>query len=117
MSEPIDWIAAADALRIVSDRLGMDGAQAALVAGAGAIATRARRFTVEVPNACGQKAVLEDELVEIPREFWSGQGGTTPDQDWDAGSFSTWVNNSFQHQAFGVEFDRAALAALAQPAG
>ena len=112
-----DWIAAAEALRIAGDRLGADAA-GALVAGAqsGAIKARAARFTVEVPNACGQKMKFEDEAVELPPEFWSSEGRETVSHDWNAGSFLTIVNGSFEHQAFGVEFDRAAVEALAERA-
>jgi hypothetical protein len=119
MAEPIAWIAAADALSIARDRLGLEAARAALVAGAasGAIKTRARRFAVEVPNACGQKARFEDELVELPHEFWSSEGRVPVERDWDAGAFATLVNDNFRHEAFGVEFDRAAIDALVQPAG
>ena len=118
MMETTDWIAAAEALKIASDRFGVDEARAALVAGAesGGIRTRAQRFTVEVPNACGQKARFEDELIELPLEFWSSEGRTALERDWDAGSFSSLVNANFQHQAFGVEFDRAAVEALVRQA-
>jgi hypothetical protein len=118
MSEPIEWIAAAEALRIAAGRLGRDDAPKALVAGAeaGAIGTRAGRFTVEVPNACGQKARFEDELVELPQEFWSSEGRVVVARDWDAGTFATLVNDNFRHEAFDVEFDRAGIDALAQPA-
>lgn len=116
MAGPTDWIAAADALRRASNHLAAQEARAALVAGAeaGAIVARAQRFTVEVPNACGQKMAFEDELVELPREFWSSEGRVMKDQDWEAGAFSSVVNDNFRHEAFGVEFDRAAVDALLQ---
>ena len=116
MAGTTDWIAAAEALKIAEDRLGADGPAGALIAAAeaGAIKARAQRFTVELPNACGQKAVLDDELVEIPPEFWSSQGRALVEQDWESGVFASLVNASFQHQAFGVEFDRAAIEALVQ---
>jgi hypothetical protein len=108
-----EWITAAEAVKIACDRLGADAAKA-LTAGAaaGRIKTRAARFTVEVPNACGQKMKFEDEQVELPPEFWSSEGRESVAQDWDAGCFLTLVNASFEHQAFGVEFDRAAVEAL-----
>jgi len=117
MAGTIDWITAAEALTIASDQLGADAAAGTLIAGAGsgAIATRAQRFIVEVPNACGQKMTFEDEQVELPREFWSSEGRDMQAQDWGAGDFSSLVNGSFQHQAFGVEFARDAIEALAQP--
>lgn len=110
-----DWITAAEALNIAGVRLGADSAASTLIAGAasGAIATRAQRFIVETPNACGQKMVFEDELVELPREFWSSENRVMEAQDWAAGDFASLVNGSFQHQAFGVAFARAAIEALA----
>ena len=119
MTGKSEWIGAAEALRIASARLGAEDAARRLAAGAesGAIATRAARFIVEVPNACGQKARFEDELVELPPEFWSSEGRETVAQDWDAGDFLTLVNASFHHEAFGVEFDRVAIEALAERAG
>lgn len=112
------WVAAAEALRIASDRLGADAA-GALAAGArsGEIRTRAARFLVEVPNACGQKMTFDDTAVELPPEFWSPDGRVTVAQDWNAGSFLTLVNDNFQHQAFGVEFDRADVEAVIDRAG
>jgi hypothetical protein len=115
MAVTSDWIAAAEALTIACDRLGADAAPATLIAGAasGAITTRAQRFIVETPNACGQKMVFEDEAVELPREFWSSEGRVMQAQDWAAGDFASLVNGSLQHQAFGVEFARVAIEALA----
>ena len=116
MAAATDWIGAAEALRIASDHLSPEDARATLIARAeaGAITTRAQRFTVEVPNACGQKMTFEDELVELPREFWSSEGRVLQTQDWEGGDFASLVNGSFQHQACGVEFDRAAIAALVE---
>jgi hypothetical protein len=118
MAETIAWIAAGEALRLASDQLGAEAAQAALVAGAesGRIRTRASRFTVELPNACGQKMRFEDELVELPEEFWSSTGRTPIERDWAAGNFTTLVNDNFHHQAIGVEFDQAGIEAVVRPA-
>jgi hypothetical protein len=118
MTGTSDWIAAAEALSIASDRLGADAAPGALIAGAetGTIKARAQRFDVETPNACGQKMTFEDELVELPREFWSSDGRAMVEQDWAAGRFASLVNDNFRHQALGVEFDRGAIEALAQRA-
>ncbi len=110
MSATIDWITAAEALRIATAGFGADDAAKALVAGAesGAIKTRAARFAVEVPNACGQKARFEDDLAELPPEFWSSEGRVTVEQDWDAGRFLTWSTPASSIRPVGVEFDRAA---------
>jgi hypothetical protein len=117
MAETSAWIAANEALKLASDRLGAEAAQAALVAGAetGRIKTRASRFTVEVPNACGQKMRFEDELIELPQEFWSSAGRTPVERDWTAGNFTTLVNENFQHEAVGVEFDQAGIDAVVGP--
>ena len=113
------WIPAAEALRIATDWLDVDAARPAIIAAAhaGSIGTRARLFTVEVPNACGRKGVLEDHGIELPPEFWSADGKPPTEQDWDAGDFSTWINGNFQWQAFGVEFDQAGVLALASSKG
>jgi hypothetical protein len=108
------WIPAGEALRIVTDRLGEADARPAIVAGAhkGAIKTRARLFTHELPNACGRKPLLEDHFVELPPEFWWADVSAF-DQDWAAGDFATLIHNNLEWQAFGVEFDQAGISAIA----
>jgi hypothetical protein len=108
------WLAAAEALRIAADRIGAETARDAILAAAraGAVRAQAGLFTVELANACGAKGLIEEQSAELPPEFWTSDGQPLA-QDWDAGSFTSWVNGNFQRQAFDVAFDEAGIRGLA----
>jgi hypothetical protein len=48
----------------------------------------------------------DQELIEadLPRQFWWAEGHEALEQDWDAGSFSTWIEREQHWRAFGVRF-------------
>lgn len=50
--------------------------------------------------------------VEVPREFWRGDGSELPTQNWIAGDFNAGTENGEHWCAFGVRFDLEGLLAL-----
>ncbi|MEO5707150.1 MAG: hypothetical protein ABIT10_00990 [Alteraurantiacibacter sp.] len=47
--------------------------------------------------------------AKVPKEFWWANGQAALEQDWEAGDFSTWINNKEHWQAFGVRFPLSGL--------
>lgn len=48
----------------------------------------------------------------IGKRFWWAEGQEALEQDWEAGDFTTWINQKDEVKAFGVSFDFAALSEL-----
>lgn len=48
----------------------------------------------------------------IGKRFWWAEGQEALEQDWQAGDFTTWINQKDEVKAFGVSFDFAALSEL-----
>ncbi|QZH74145.1 MAG: hypothetical protein JY451_10380 [Erythrobacter sp.] len=57
-----------------------------------------------------QGQVERDRL--LPKNFWWAEGHEALEQDWDAGDFSTWIDEKIEVKAFGVSFDFLALSEL-----
>ncbi|MGI8943179.1 MAG: hypothetical protein ACR2FJ_02900 [Qipengyuania sp.] len=89
------WIAASQALELAGSNLALCERL-----GAGLIKSRARLFLKD-----------EERLEEVllPAQFWWAEGREALEQDWEAGDFSTWIDNSEHWQAFGVTLDLAGV--------
>lgn len=100
-----EWIKAPLALEYVSDGLLDYSARQRICerAHAGLIAAKAERIVWD-----GQEK--RDEL--IGKGFWWARGHEALEQDWQAGDFSTWIENKTEVRAFGVSFDFSALSDL-----
>lgn len=54
----------------------------------------------------------EERDHPIGKGFWWAKGREALNQDWQAGDFSTWINQAVEVKAFGVSFDFVALSEL-----
>ena len=54
----------------------------------------------------------EENNKEIPKGFWWAGGEDALRQDWEAGDFSTWVEEKIEVKAFDVSFDFMAISEL-----
>lgn len=112
----VDWMPARQALSLVQDRNGPRRAEAAIAtrAHAGHLRASADLFRKQVSDRRGDKKIEVERQVELPAEFWWAEGAAALEQNWQAGDFSTWIE---QHkwQAFGVSFDRAGIDAMLAP--
>jgi hypothetical protein len=92
------WIPAATALAILEEVSGSTLARLALCSRAhhGLVATKAHLFTSDSERR--PDAVL-------PTGFWWAEGHEALEQNWSAGDFSTWIKQTTQLKAFGVQFD------------
>lgn len=101
-----EWIAAAEAARVLKPTFGTYDAQMTICkrAHSGMIRARAQRFIVD--------SITRDDC-EIPKEFWWAEGHQSLTQNWVAGDFDTWSRDKQTHlQAFGVSFLRAEIEKL-----
>lgn len=89
------WIPASKALEIARDRYALCSRLHA-----GIIPARARLFKV------GDR---QKERFDIPPKFWWAGGHEALEQDWRSGDFSTWIDQKFHWQAFGVELSLAGV--------
>jgi hypothetical protein len=55
------------------------------------------------------------ESAIIPTQFWWAKGHAALEQNWEAGDFSTWINQTYEWKAFGVEFDFLGLKQMLSP--
>lgn len=97
-NESEEWVTAAESLKILEPILGYYSAAVRICerAFAGIIHARAEHF--QTKNGVQQN-------VNIPKEFWWAKGQQALVQDWAAGDFSTWIDNSTHElKAFGVTF-------------
>jgi hypothetical protein len=106
--EPIDdadWVAAAEALRLVSQIMNEYLAQHAIANRArdGLIRTRAVRFMKH-------RETLDD--VELPADFWWAGANAALKQNWATGDFSTWIDRRYEWKAYGVRFSRSDIEAM-----
>ncbi|HSQ96740.1 MAG TPA: hypothetical protein VLM18_11690 [Croceibacterium sp.] len=101
-----EWIAAATALRYLSDDVFTCNQQRAICerAHSGLIAAKA---DVLVWNG------EEHRERPIPKEFWWAEGHDALEQNWNTGDFSTWIDQKIEVKAFGVSFDFVGLSDLA----
>src|SRR3954447_16058394 len=54
------------------------------------------------------------ESAVVPTQFWWAKGHAALEQNWEAGDFSTWINQ-YEWKAFGVEFDFIGLKQMLSP--
>lgn len=101
-----EWIAAATALRFLSDEPYTYNEQRAICerAHSGMIAARADLLV------WGKE---EHADARIPKYFWWAEGHEALDQNWQSGDFSTWIDQKIEVKAFGVSFDFLAINELA----
>src|SRR5690554_2722835 len=94
------WITAKEALDLVSQAVTDYPANIVIAkrANAGLIGAKAKRF------------VSGDQVrdnYEIPKKFWWATGHAALEQSWGSGDFSTWIDDKYHLQAFGVTFRRS----------
>lgn len=112
-----DWISAHEAYALVSER-NQDACAATSIANrvhAGLVRSRARLFIFERAAARGEKEKISRENADLPSEFWWAKGETALEQNWEAGDFSTWIDDNYEWQAFGVQFERRDIEAMLAP--
>lgn len=101
-----EWIAAATALRYLSDETFTFNEQRAICerAHSGLIAAKADLL---VWNGEEHRQQL------IPKAFWWAEGYEALEQDWSRGDFSTWIDRKIEVKAFAVSFDFSGISELA----
>lgn len=104
MTDDQEWIPAGEALRLLKDTYGIQ-APSTICKRAHAGLLRARAVKIFMDNKPQVKQ-------EIPKEFWWAKGGASLKQNWKAGDFGTWINQTLHIEAFGVEFDKTGIEAL-----
>ena len=94
------WLSAAEALSLVSEAMGPYQAPRAIASRAhdGLVRSRAKRFI-------RHQQTLSD--VDLPSEFWWAGGEAALKQNWTSGDFSTWIDQLWHWNAYGVAFHRA----------
>ena len=101
------WIPARDAYDTIAKETHSETSYAICARAAeGLVQARARLFVTE-------KGRLENVL--IPAQFWWAKGHAALEQNWDAGDFSTWIDQAFEWKAFGIEFDFVGLRQMLSP--
>lgn len=102
------WVPASKALFLVARESGDHPANLAICerAHAGVLKSKAKLYIG--PN---QRA----EDAPIPAEFWWAEGHEALEQDWSRGDFSTWIDDSYQLKAFGVDFDFIGIREMLTP--
>jgi len=100
-----EWVRAAEAVAMLKPILDEYGACLRICARAhgGLIRARAEQFNH------GQRVFHNHD---IPKAFWWAEGHQALEQDWAAGDFSTWLDQSIHLRAFGVTFARADIEKL-----
>ncbi len=95
-----EWISADEAHQIVARAVGVLGA-------AEAICTRAHH---ELVSAKALRLIWHRETRDdcaVPKEFWWAKGKAALEQDWTTGDFSTWLDQTYELRAFGVQFRKS----------
>lgn len=65
----------------------------------------ARAKFLQLGEHCSQNAI-------VPKEFWWAKGHAALEADWDTGDFTTWINDSIECRALGVEVGLSGLSEL-----
>lgn len=113
-----EWMPAIAARQLVAERNGPAAPIATAIASrahVGLLRAKAELFRFEVRGEYGRKQWKELRDSEIPPEFWWAKGHAALEQNWQVGDFSTWIDNTYQMQAFGVKFDRQGIEAMLAP--
>ena len=101
------WIPARDAYdTIAHEGAGQPAIAICSRAAEGLLKTRAQVYIAK-------KVRTENALV--PTEFWWARGHSALEQDWETGDFETWIDQTYQLKAFGVEFDFLGLKQMLSP--
>ena len=106
MEEAADWVPAYDALKIlVDENFTAHSAMKTICvrANAGLIKAKATLFTVDEK---------EQSELDIPKKFWWAKGQAALEQNWRAGDFSTWIDQTYHLQAYGVSFSKSDILKL-----
>lgn len=100
-----EWIKARLALDYVSEGVSDFTAQRRICerAHSGHIAAKADRIV------WGEQ---EERDRIIGKSFWWAEGNEALEQDWEAGDFTTWIDQKIEVKAFNVSFDFKALSDL-----
>jgi predicted nucleotide-binding protein len=112
-----DWVSASEAVKLVKRVMGSEfSAQKTICtrAHAGLIRSRAARFVRILPRrGPSPGGPVEQNDVEVPRDFWWAGGEAALEQNWQVGDFETWSNNNFmQCKAYGVSFLRSDIMSM-----
>lgn len=113
MAEKEEWLAAAEAVRVLTPVCGNSDYAAKL--------TICKRAHAGLVRASAQRLIIHDksqDTVEVPKEFWWAEGHEALTQNWRTGDFDTWLDFANTRspflsgpkvhlQAFGVMFARA----------
>lgn len=112
-----DWISAHEAHELVRERNRDSDASTTIAkrACSGLVRAKATLFVWERGAARGDKQEIRDEDADLPQDFWWANGEGALVQNWEAGDFTTWIDNKFQWRAFGVKFDRLGIEAMLAP--
>jgi len=92
------WVSASKALEIAGEPVAL-----CTRLNAGLAFALAERFLVN--------GEVQDVLL-LPKEFWWAKGHAALEQDWDAGDFSTWIDQKEHLEALGVTFALSTLLEL-----
>lgn len=100
-----EWIKASLALDYVSDGHNDYASRVRICqrAHAGLVASRADKIV---------RPTREDLDLELDKGFWWAGGREALRQDWEAGDFTTWIDEKIEIKAFGVSFDFIAISEL-----
>jgi hypothetical protein len=101
------WIPARDAY----DTIAQQGVEEPCVA----ICSRAAEGILKARAQVYISPKERTEKTLVPTEFWWAKGHAALDQNWETGDFATWINQTFELKAFGVEFDLLGLKQMLSP--
>lgn len=112
-----DWISAHEAHELVRERNRDPYASTTIAkrARSGMVRARATLFVWERGVSRGETEEIREEDADLPQDFWWANGEDALVQNWEAGDFTTWIDNKFQWRAFGVKFDRRGIEAMLAP--
>tara|TARA_R110000787_G_scaffold278220_1_gene387879 strand:- start:727 stop:1497 length:771 start_codon:yes stop_codon:yes gene_type:complete len=98
ISDQQEWVSAREAISLLANEYKASSSFVVCErAHAGLIRAKAELFKFD------QK---ERTDFEIPKDFWWAKGHEALKQNWGSGDFSTWIDNTYHLQAFGVSFAR-----------
>jgi hypothetical protein len=114
----IEWLSASAALCMVQERIASGDAAISIAtrALAGLVKTRAAHLSADQPGGRrGHPVVKEADNVEVPKAFWWAKGHPALQQNWATGDFSTWIDDTYEWRAFGVEFAKGDVVKMLLP--
>jgi hypothetical protein len=110
---PVEWIPASTAYDLL-DNANVGDLAVAICSRAfeGLVRATAQKFTWEDRpgrNGSGKHEKLD---CEVPPKFWWAKGFNALESNWDTGDFSTWIDQTYEWKAFGVQFAKADIEAM-----